>query len=105
MQRHRASAASIENYWRLFINRRAYVLQSMRPHPDSGRHYYFRPKGNKDGEPLSLSADIVRRHLEGHITIGVYAVNPATQRCKWIAVDGDYKDSLKHLCGLQWELR
>jgi hypothetical protein len=30
-------------------------------------------------------------------------MNPATQRCKWIAMDGDYKDSLKHLCELQWE--
>jgi hypothetical protein len=105
MQRYQASAASIEDYWRLFVNRRAYVLQSMRPHPESGRHYYFRPKGNKDGEPLSLNADIVRRHVEGHITLGLYAVNPGTQRCKWIAVDGDYNDSLKHLCGLQWELR
>jgi hypothetical protein len=105
MQRYRASAASIEDYWRLFVNRRAYVLQSIRPHPESGRHYYFRPKGNKDGEPLSLNADSVRRHLEGHVTIGLYAVNPATQRCKWIAMDGDYNDSLKHLCGLQWELR
>jgi hypothetical protein len=105
MQRYQASAANIEEYWRLFVNRRAYVLQSMQPHPESGRHYYFRPKGKKDSEPLSLNADIVRRHLEGHITIGLYAVNPATQRCKWIAVDGDYKDSLKHLCELQWELR
>lgn len=105
MQRYQASAASIEEYWRLFVNRRAYVLQSMRPHPESGRHYYFRPKGNKDGEPLSLNADTVRRHLEGHVTVGLYAVNPGTQRCKWIAVDGDYNDSLKHLCGLQWELR
>jgi hypothetical protein len=32
-------------------------------------------------------------------------MNPATQRCKWIAMDGDYKDSLKHLCELQWELQ
>jgi hypothetical protein len=105
MQRYLASAASIEEYWRLFVNRRAYVLQSMRPHPESGRHYYFRPKGNKDSEPLSLNADTIRRHLEGHVTVGLYAVNPATQRCKWIAIDGDYNDSLKHLCGLQWELR
>ena len=105
MQPYRATASTVENYWRLFVNRRAYVLQSMRPHLDSGRHYYFRPKGNKDGDPLSLNSDIIRQHLEGHITVGLYAVNPATQRCKWIAVDGDYNDSLKHLCALQWELR
>jgi hypothetical protein len=29
MQRYRASAASVEDYWRLFVNRRAYVLQSV----------------------------------------------------------------------------
>ena len=28
----------------LFVNRRAYTIQSIRPHPESGRHYYYRPK-------------------------------------------------------------
>jgi hypothetical protein len=51
-----------------------------------------------------LTAATIRRHLEGDVTLGVYAMNPATQRCKWIAMDGDYKESLKHLCELQWEL-
>ena len=27
----------------LFVNRRAYAIQSMRPHAESGRHYYYRP--------------------------------------------------------------
>lgn len=103
--RYRATAENVRDYWRLFVNRRAYVLQSPRPHPESGRHYYFRPKGRKDGEPMSLTDAIIRQHLEGRITIGLYAINPATQRCRWIAVDGDYKDSIKHLCELQWELQ
>jgi hypothetical protein len=103
--RHAATCANVEDYWRLFVNRRAYVLQAMRPHPDSGRYYYFRPKVGKNGEPLSLTAATIRRHLEGDVTLGVYAVNPATQRSKWIAMDGDYKESLKHLCELQWELQ
>ena len=34
----------------LFVNRRAYTLQSMRPHPETGRHYYFRPKAH-EGQP------------------------------------------------------
>jgi len=95
----------VEDYWQLFVNRRAYVLQSMRPHAESGRYYYFRPKAGKNGEVPSLAAETVRRHLEGDLTIGVYAMSPATQRCKWIAMDGDYEDSLKHLCELQWELQ
>jgi hypothetical protein len=103
--RYRATAANIGDYWQLFVNRRAYVLQSMRPHAESGRYYYFRPRATTDGASRSLTTDVIRRHIEGDLTLGVYAINPATQRCKWIAVDGDYKDSLKHLCELQWALR
>jgi hypothetical protein len=104
-KQYRATSANVNEFWQLFVNRRAYVVQSKRPHPDSGRYYYFRPKGGKHGEPISLSAQTVQRHLEGDLTIGLYSMNPATQRCKWIAMDGDYKDSLKHLCELQWELQ
>ena len=103
--RHQATSTNVDDYWQLFVNRRAYVLQSKRPHPESGRYYYFRPKGGTNGEPVSLTAATIRRHLEGDVTLGVYAMNPATQRCKWIAMDGDYKESLKHLCELQWELQ
>jgi len=83
-KRYRATTTNIENYWQLFVNRRAYVLQSPRPHPDSGRYYYFRPKARQDGQPISLSPQTVQRHLEGGLTIGLYSMNPATQRCKWI---------------------
>jgi hypothetical protein len=103
--RQHATSTNMEDYWQLFVNRRAYVLQSKRPHPESGRYYYFRPKAGKNGEPVSLTVATIRRHLEGDLTLGVYAINPATQRCKWIAMDGDYKESLKHLCELQWELQ
>ena len=101
----RATAENVRDYWRLFVNRRAYVVQSPRPHPESGRHYYFRPKAGKDGAPFSLTEAILRQHLEGRITIGLYAMSPDTQRSKWIAIDGDYADALKHLCQLQWELQ
>ena len=69
-KRYQASAENVRDYWRLFVNRRAYVVQSPRPHPESGRHYYFRPKAGKNGEPLSLSEAIIRQHLEGRITMG-----------------------------------
>jgi hypothetical protein len=42
----------------------------------------------------------MRRHLEGEITIGLYAINPATQRCKWVAIDADYHDALADLIKL-----
>src|SRR6202789_21626 len=102
---YQATSTNVEDYWQLFVNRRAYVLQSMRPHAESGRYYYFRPKAGKHGDPHSLTTATIRRHLEGELTLGVYAMNPSTQRCKWIAMDGDYKESLKHLCELQWELQ
>ena len=103
--RYQATEENVRDYWRLFVNRRAYVIQSPRPHPESGRHYYFRPKTGKHGAPLSLTEGVVRQHLEGRITIGLYAMNPETQRSKWIAIDGDYAESIKHLCELQWELQ
>ena len=43
LQRH-ATAEMAAQFHDLFVNRRAYTLQSMRPHPETGRHYYFRPK-------------------------------------------------------------
>jgi hypothetical protein len=101
---YHASDQNLRDYWQLFVNRRAYVIQSMQPHPESGRHFYFRPKAGREGDPLSLDETVIRHHLEGVITIGLYAMNPSSQRCKWIAVDGDYDGSLKHLCELQWEL-
>src|SRR5436305_10482487 len=89
----------------LCANRRAYTIQSMRPHPESGRHYYYRPKSQGSSEPAGLSLETVRRHLAGELTIGIYAINPATQRCKWTAIDADYKTALEDLIKLQRELR
>jgi len=34
----KATPKVVNDYLRLFVNRRAYTLQSMRPHPASGRH-------------------------------------------------------------------
>jgi hypothetical protein len=99
-----ASHETVQAYWRLFVNRRAYTLQSIRPHPDTGRHYYFRPKENGTERPLSLSEAMIRRHLEGDITVGLYAINPANQRCKWVAIDADYKNAMEDLLKLQYHL-
>ena len=54
MQRLRLKAPAdvVEDYFRLFVNRRAYTLQSDRPHPESGRHYYYRPTDKTTGQGL-----------------------------------------------------
>ena len=100
----RATRQVVEDYERLLVNRRAYTMQSMRPHSETGRHYYFRP--NKEGTdvPLMLTEETIRRHLEGKITVGLYAINPSTQRCKWVAIDADYKNSMEDLLKLQYHL-
>ncbi len=38
--RLQAPANVVADYFCLFVNRLAYTLQSKRPHPESGRHYY-----------------------------------------------------------------
>jgi hypothetical protein len=101
----KAPASVVADYFRLFVNRRAYTLQSNRPRPESTQHYYYRPKDRKTGQGLSLTLDTIRRHLEGEITIGLYAINPATQCSKWVAIDTDYKDALVDLHKLRFYLR
>ena len=76
----------------------------MRPHPASGRHYYVRPTDKKTGAPLSLTEENVWQHLEGEITVGLYAINPSTQRCKWVAIDADHENAMEDLLKLQYYL-
>jgi hypothetical protein len=86
-------------YWELFVNRRAHTVQSEKP-GDNGKHYYYRPKKRS-----GLSLDTIRRHLAGRVTVALYAINPKTQRSKWVAIDADYPNALEDLLKLQWELR
>lgn len=95
----------VSDYWHLFVNRRAYTVQSMRPHPETGRHYYYRAKDKGMDEPSGLTEITIRRHLEGKVTLGLYAINPANQRCKWVAIDADYKNSMDDLLKLQYHLQ
>ena len=91
--RLKASPEVTKDYMHLFVNRRAYTLQSMRPHPETGRHYYFRPRVKGADRPTALTEETIREHLEGVNTVALYAINPSTQRCKWVAIDADYKNS------------
>ena len=95
----------VQDYFWLFVNRRAYTVQSQRPHSHSGRHSYYRAKEPASGKGLFLGNEVIAGHLAGEMTIGLYAINPSTQRCKWVAIDADYEESLEHLLKLQWELK
>jgi hypothetical protein len=99
-----ATPALVKTYIDLFVNRRAYTLQSKRPNTESGRHYYYRPKERATGAPLLLTDTTVADHLKGKLTIGLYAINPLNQRCKWVAIDADYANSMDDLIKLQYQL-
>ena len=71
-----------ESFYHLFVNRRTYTLQSTRPHPETGRHYSYRPKARDGGAARALSLETGQQHLAGEITLGIYAINPQTQRSK-----------------------
>jgi len=92
------SAEMAQRYFALFANRLAFTLQSHKPGAN-GKHYYYRPKQDR-----RLSLQTIREHLNGQLTAGLYALNPNTQRSKWVAIDADYENALEDLLKLQWEL-
>ena len=94
----RATTEMAARYFQVFTNRLAYTLQSNKP-DRNGKHYYYRPR-----DARRLSVQIIRQHLSGQLTIGLYALNPKTQRSKWVAIDADYENALEDLLKLQWEL-
>jgi hypothetical protein len=75
-------------YRGLLVNRGAYTVQSCSPDP-TGKYYYHRPEGR---QCLSLRA--IQQHLDGVLTIGLYAIDPRTQTSKWLALDADYSGAL-----------
>jgi hypothetical protein len=99
-----ATPALVKEYFDLFVNRRAYTVQSFRAHPESGRHYYYRPTQRGSGAGLHLTEKTIAEHLEGKITIGLYAINPSNQCCKWVAIDADYTRAMEDLIKLQYRL-
>lgn len=91
------SRATAEEFIKLFVNRLAYGIQRSKPLPDGSVPYL------RQARPLDCGA--VRAHLNGDITINLYAINPQTQSSKWVAIDADYESSLQDLFQLQWELK
>jgi hypothetical protein len=96
------------DFIRLLVNRRAYSMQAHKPLPNGKHPYFLATEWNKDPEkrkPKSLDTDTVRMHLNGDITINLYAINPETQRSKWVAIDADFEGALEALFQLKWELK
>lgn len=97
-------------YLKLFVNRGAFTLQSDCPDA-KGKHYYFRPSAEWFARhhwtlaERRLCPETILRHLAGRVTLGLYAINPATQRSKWVAIDADYATAQEDLAKLQLELK
>jgi hypothetical protein len=87
-----------------FVNRRAYTRQADRPDEKSGKYFFYQARDRQTKEKLALDKQIVRQHLAGEQTIGLYAINPETQRSKWVAIDADYCGAYRDLRTLKWEL-
>ena len=98
----RAQAAE---YMILFVNRRAYLRQGHYPSKKSGRFYFYKVCDRVSKQPLSIDTATVQSHLAGHLTIGVYAINPDSQCSKWIVIDADYADARRDLLRLQEAFR
>jgi TOTE conflict system, Archaeo-Eukaryotic Primase domain len=98
------SRDTASDFIRLFVNRRAFGMQAQRPLPN-GKVPYFLAKDWTTKQPKSLDSDVMRMHLNGDVTINLYAINPETQRCKWVAIDGDFDRAVEALFKLQWELK
>ena len=78
----------VADFERLFVNRRAFMRQNA-----LGQGYSLQKK-YQSKETIDLQPFHIRRHLQGDITISLYAINPADQCCKWIAIDADYDRDL-----------
>jgi hypothetical protein len=66
---------------------------------------YYLARDWQTKQPKPLDVDVVRMHLNGDITINLYAINPETQRSKWVAIDADFDGAVQSLFQLQWELK
>ncbi len=97
--------ALLSEYMAWFVNRRAYTRQSDTPNLENQRYYYYQPKERLTKKRLALDEGTVRKHLNGLQTIGLYAINPATQRSKWVAIDADYQRAHRDLAALKLELK
>jgi hypothetical protein len=100
-----ATLEQASEYMTWFVNRRAYTKQKHTPHPESKKYFFYQARNRKTLEPFALDVRTVQKHLQGHHTIGLYAINPETQYSKWVAIDADYDDAYRDLRALKVELQ
>jgi len=98
------SRETADRFIRFFVNRRAYGMQAVHPLPNGSVPYYL-ARDWQTKKPKPLDAGVVRMHLNGDITINLYAINPETQRSKWVAIDADFEGAIEALVQLQRELK
>jgi hypothetical protein len=91
--RFNVSRETASDFMRLFVNRRAYGVQAFRSLSNGSVPYYL-ARDRQTKEPKLLDSDVVRMHLNGGITINLFAINPETQRSKWIAIDSDFDGAM-----------
>lgn len=91
------SRETAEEFIRLFVNRLAYGIQRHTPLPDGSVPY------KKQTRPLD--SGVVRMHLNGDVTINLFAINPRTQSSKWVAIDADFTGALDALFEMRWKLK
>jgi TOTE conflict system, Archaeo-Eukaryotic Primase domain len=78
------------------------------PHTELANEIYFElVKERKLDSPFrSLTEKTIEQHLAGQVTVNLYAINPQTQCCKWVAIDADYdtEQAKRDLAKLRKEL-
>ena len=99
-----ATIEQAREYTAWFVNRRAYTRQTDRPDEKSGKFYFYQARNRQTKERLALDDQVILKHLAGVQTVGLYAINPETQRSKWVAIDADYDGAYRDLRTLKWEL-
>jgi hypothetical protein len=102
--RFNVSRETASVFMRLFVNRRAYGVQAFRSLSNGSVPYYL-ARDRQTKEPKLLDSDVVRMHLNGGITINLFAINPETQRSKWVAIDADFDGAMEALFQLRAELK
>ena len=74
-----ATIEQAAEYMTWFVNRRAYTRQTDRPDEKSGKYFFYQARNRQTKERLALDEQVIRKHLAGVQTIGLYAINPETQ--------------------------
>jgi hypothetical protein len=85
------------------VNRLAYGKQATKPLPNGSVPYYL-ARDWRTKAPKCLDLDVLRLHLNGDITINLFAISPESQRSKWAAIDADFEGAMQSLHQLQKKL-